>query len=121
MPITSRQQGTFQIRQVVYSNAGAHNMDTSGYELRDMEDLAFFWENAQVDFDAIFSPGLGIRFSPTVFNDLEKTKRGSSEKSIVLDEEEDKENSQTTLKFERPTEPPSLLRSRPFGTTRIEN
>ena len=48
---------------------------------------------------------------------------GSAENPIVLDEEEDKENSApttTTPVSERPTEHPRLLRSRPFGT-RIEN
>ena len=40
--------------------------------------------------------------------------RGSFENPIVLDEEEDKENSSaTTPVSERPTEPPRLLRSRP--------
>ena len=38
---------------------------------------------------------------------------------IIVDDEEDKENSApttTTPESERPTEPPTLLRSRPFGT-----
>ena len=42
---------------------------------------------------------------------------------IIVDDEEDKENSApttTTPESERPTEPPRLLRSRPFGT-RLEN
>ena len=47
---------------------------------------------------------------------------GSAENPILLDEEEDKENSPpiTTPVSERPTLPPALLRSRPFGT-RIKN
>ena len=47
---------------------------------------------------------------------------GSAENPILLDEEEDKESSPptTTPVTERPTRPPALLRSRPFGT-RIEN
>ena len=42
---------------------------------------------------------------------------------IIVDDKEDKENSApttTTPESERPTEPPRLLRSRPFGT-RLEN
>ena len=43
---------------------------------------------------------------------------------IMVDDEEDKENSAptttTTPESERPTEPPRLLRSPPFGT-RLEN
>ena len=48
---------------------------------------------------------------------------GSVENPIVLDEEQDKENSApttTTPVSERPTEPPRLLRSRAFEA-RIEN
>ena len=43
---------------------------------------------------------------------------------IIVDDEEDKENSAptitTTRESERPTQPRRLLRSRPFGT-RLEN
>ena len=48
---------------------------------------------------------------------------GSAENPILFNEEEDKENSPpttTTPVSERPTQPPALLRSRPFGT-RKEN
>ena len=46
---------------------------------------------------------------------------GSSKNPIVLDEEEDKDDSPSrTQASERPTEPPRLLKSRPFGR-RIEN
>ena len=42
---------------------------------------------------------------------------GSAEHPIVLDEDDDKENSlPTTPVSERPSEPPRLLRSRPFRT-----
>ena len=47
---------------------------------------------------------------------------GSAENPILLDEEEDKENSPspaTTPVSERPRQPPALLGSCPFGT-RIE-
>ena len=46
-----------------------------------------------------------------------------AENPILLDQEEDKQNSPpstTTPVSERPTRPPALLRSRPFRT-RIEN
>ena len=39
---------------------------------------------------------------------------------IVDDEEDEKKSAPTTPESERPTEPPRLLRSRPFGT-RLEN
>ena len=72
--------------------------------------------------DAVFRPGIDIPFSPTTFDDL-SMREGSVEKPIVLDKEEDKENSPpapSTPESVRPTEPPRLQRSRPFGA-RIEN
>ena len=72
--------------------------------------------------ESVFRPGIDTPFSPTVFDDL-LMGDGSVENPIVLDEEEDKENSApttTTPVSERPTEPPRLLRSRTFGV-RIEN
>ena len=98
-------------------------MDTSGYRVSssDLDDVEFYWENNQLDIDAVFWPGIDTPFSPTAFDDLEMG--GSAENPILLNEEEDKENSPapaTTPVSERPTQPPALLISRPFGA-RIEN
>ena len=71
--------------------------------------------------DSMFRPRIDTPFSPTKFGDL--SMKGSVENTIVLDEEEDKENAPSppsTHVSERPTEPPRLLRSRTFGV-RIEN
>ena len=37
-------------------------MDTTGYELSDLEDIKFFWENPQVELDAVFRPGKKLPF-----------------------------------------------------------
>ena len=87
----------------------------------DLEDVEFYWKNDQLDVDAVFKPGIIIPCLPTAFDDLETA--GSAENTILLDEEEDKGNSPPTTTppvSERPTRPPALLRSLPFGT-RIEN
>ena len=69
--------------------------------------------------DAVFRPGIDTPFSPTTFDDL-LMGDGSVENPILLDEQEDKENAAPTApESARPTEPPRLQRSRPFGT-RIE-
>ena len=71
--------------------------------------------------DSVFRPGIDTSFSPTAFDDL--SMGGSAQNPIVLDEEEDKENSPpapSTPESVRSTEPPRLQRSHPFGT-RIEN
>ena len=121
VPITPKQEGTMEMRDEVLSSVGAQDLDTSSYQVSDLEDIEFNWENSQLDMDSVFRPGIDTPFSPTVFDDL-LMGDGSVENPIVLDEEEeDKENAApTTPVSERPTEPPRLLRSRPFGA-RNEN
>ena len=103
----------------VLSSVGAQEgLDRSGYQVSaDLDDVEFYWENDQLEVDALFRPGIDTPFSPTAFDDLELA--GSAENPILLDKEEDKENSPpttTTPLSERLTRPIALLRSRPFGT-----
>ena len=111
-----------EMRGEVLSSVGAQDLDTSSYQVSDLEDIEFKWENPQLDMDAVFRPGIDTPFSSTTFDGL--SMEGSVENPIVLDEEEHKENSapptRTTTVSERPTEPPRLLRNRAFGA-RIEN
>ena len=121
VPIIPNQEGTMEMREEVLSSVGAQDLDTSSYQVSDLEDIEFNWEDTQLDMDAVFRPGIDTPFSPTVFDDL-LMGDGSVENPIVLDEEEDKENAPppTTPESVRPTEPPTLQRSRAFGA-RIEN
>ena len=99
---------------------GAQDLDTSSYQVSNLKDIEFNWEKLQLDMDAVFRPSIDTPFSPTSFEDLSMG-GGSVENPIVLDEEEDKENSPPSIpEFVRPTEPPMLQRSRAFGA-RIEN
>ena len=96
------------MRDEVFSRVGAQeDLDTSGYQVSaDLDDVEFYWENDQLDLDAVFRPCIGTPFSLTAFDDLEIG--GSAENPIQLDEDEDKENSPpttTTLVSERPTRP----------------
>ena len=119
VPNTPNEEGTMEMRDEVLSSVGAQDLDTSSYQVSDLEDIEFNWEDSQFDVDAVFRPGIDTPFSPTTFDDL--SMGGSVENPILLDEEEDKENSPpSTLESIRPTEPPRLQRSHPFGT-RIEN
>ena len=122
VPITPNQQGTFDMREEVLSSVGAQDTDTSGYELSDLEDIEFSWEDPAVDMDSVCRPGIDTPFSPSIFDDFQM-EGSTATNPIIVDDEEDKENSApttTTPESERPTEPPRLLRSRPFGT-RLEN
>ena len=120
VPITENQEGKMDMRDEVLSSVGAQDLDTSSYQVSDLEDIDFNWENPQSDTDAVFRPGIDTPFSPTTFDDL--CIERSVENPIVLDEEEDKDNAPppTTPESVRPTEPPRLQRSRAFGA-RMEN
>ena len=109
VPITPKQEGTNKMRDEVLSSVGAQDLDTSSYQVSDLEDIEFNWESSQLDMDAVFRPGIDTPFSPTTFDDL--SMEGSVENHIVLDEEEDKENAPpppSTPESVRPTEPPRL-------------
>ena len=109
-----------EMRDEVLSSVGAQDLKTSSYQVSDLEDMEFNWEDSQLDMDAVFRPGIDTPFSPTMFDDL--SMEGSVVNPIVLDEVEDKENAPppTTPESVRPTEPPRLQRSRAFGA-RMEN
>ena len=120
VPITPNQEGTMEMREEVLSSVGVQDLDTSSYQVSDLEDIEFNWEKSQLDMDAVFRPGIDTPFSLTTFDDLLKGD-GSVENPIVLDEEEDKENAApTTPESVRPTEPLRLQRGRAFGA-RMEN
>ena len=120
VPIIPNQEGTMEMRDEVLTSVGAQDLDTSSYQVSNLEDIEFNWENSQLDKDSVSRPGIDTPFSPTVFDEL-LIRDGSVENPIVLDEEQDKENAPpTTPVSERPTELPRLLRSRAFGA-RIEN
>ena len=125
VPVTPNQQGTHKMWDEVLSSVGAQDMDTSGYQVSssaDLDDVEFYWENDQLDDDALFRPGIVTPFSPTVFDDL-KMGGGSTGNPILLDEGEGKENSpplSTPPVSESKKRAPALLRSRPFAT-RKEN
>ena len=120
VPVTPNQQGTFEMREEVPSSVVAQNTDTSAYELSGLEDIECSWEDPAVDVDSVCSPGIDTPFSPSVFDDFQMN-GSTAANPIIVDDEEGKENSAPTTKTttpvaERSTEPPRLLRSRPFGT-----
>ena len=122
VPITPNQQGTFEMRKEVLSSVGAQDTETSGYELSDLEDIDFSWEDLAVDVDSVYRPGMDTPFSSSIFDDFHMQESTAANPKIV-DDEEDRESSApatTTPESERSTEPPRLLRKRPFDT-RLEN
>ena len=79
--ITQKKEGTMGMRDEVLSSVGAQDVDTSSYQLTDLEDIEFNWDNPQLDMDTVFWPGLHTPFPPTTFDDLSMD--GSVENPIV--------------------------------------
>ena len=64
-------KGTFVMRDEVLSSVGAQDMDTNGHQLSDLDVVEFYWENEQLDIDAVFRPGTDTPFFLSTFNDFE--------------------------------------------------
>ena len=117
--VTPHQQGTHEMWDEVFSSVGAQDMETSGYQVSDLHDLEVYWGIDQPDVHALLILCIDTTFPPTPFEDLGMG--GSAGNPILLDKEDDKENSpSTTPVFEKPTRPHAWLRSCQF-TTRKEN
>ena len=118
VPIIPNQKETFEIREEVLSSVGAQDTDTRGYELSDLEDIEFSWEDPAVDVHSNYRHGNDTPVSPSMIDNFQM-EGSAAANPIRVDDEEDKENSApttTTPESERPTKPPRLLRSLPFGT-----
>ena len=94
------------MRDEVISSVGAQDMDTSGYQVLDLDDVDFYLEKDELHVNAVFIPGTDTTFSPSTFNNFEMV--SMAENPILIDEEQDKENSTppphaTTPVSERPT------------------
>ena len=95
----------------VLSTVGAKDIDSSGYQMSDLDDIEFHWDDPVLDMDAVFLPGKDTLFSHSMYTNFQM---GSmSENTILIDEEKDKGNSPpplpTTPVAERPTQPPVLI------------
>ena len=111
------------MREEILSSVAVQDTNTKGYELSDLEGFEFSWEDPAVDVDSVYRLGIDTPFSPSIFDDSQM-KGSTAANPIIVDDEEDKEKSAprttTTPESERPTEPPRILRTRPFGIL-VEN
>ena len=62
VPITQSQEGTMEMRDEVLSKVGAQDINTSSYQVPDLEDIEFNWEKSQLDMDAVFRPIIDAPF-----------------------------------------------------------
>ena len=89
------------MRDEVLSSLGAQLMDTSGYQVSDLNDVEFLRENDQLHLDAVFRLGKDKPFFLSTFNDF--LMGSMAENTIPIDEERYKENSPP------PSHPPNPL------------
>ena len=68
--ITPKQQGISETREEVLSSIGAQDTDTRGYELSDLEDFEFSWEDPAVDMDNVYRAGIDTPFCPSIFDNF---------------------------------------------------
>ena len=66
--ITPNQQGTLEMREEVLSSVGAQDTDTSGYEISDLEDIEFRWEDPAVEMEIVYRLGIDTLFFPSIFD-----------------------------------------------------
>ena len=62
VPITENQEGTMDMRDEVLSSVGAQDLDSSSYQVSDLGDIEFNWENPQMDMGAVFRQGIDTPF-----------------------------------------------------------
>ena len=93
-----------EMRYEVLSKVGAQDMNTSGYQVSDLEDVEFYWDICQLHVDVVFKTGIATRFSAWIFIDFEM---GSiADNPSLIDEEQHKGNFPplpSTPVSERPT------------------
>ena len=106
----------------VFSCAGAQDMDTSRYQVFDLDDVELYSEKDQRDVNAVFRLHIDIPSHPSTTNIFEIV--SMAENSIRIDGEQDMEISPlphpTTPVPERQIQSHPLTTIRFFGT-RIEN
>ena len=64
-------------------------MDTSGYELSDLDEIDFLWKNPQLKLNSAMRPRIDFPYFPLAFDSLELGE--SVENPILLVNEEEKE------------------------------
>ena len=121
VPVTPNQQESMEMRDGVFSSVSAQEMDISGFQVADLEDFEFHWDDLDLNMYAVFLPGMNTPFTRSNSENFELG--STAEKPILVDEEQHEENSPllpTNAVSKRPTQRPVLIKNHPFRT-RIEN
>ena len=68
--ISQNQEGKMEMRDELFSSVVAQDLDTSSYQVSDLEHKEFNWETSQMDIEAVFRPSIDTPFSPSKLDDL---------------------------------------------------
>ena len=76
------------MRDEIHSSVGAQDMDTTRYQLSNLEDIEFHWEDPEFNMDAVFRPSIDTPFSPSTFDDFPMSLLAKN--LILVDEKQDR-------------------------------
>ena len=65
--VIPEQRWTLDLRDEDLSSLAEQDMNTSGYQVSDLEDIKFHWENLYLDVDAFFHTRIDILSLPQTF------------------------------------------------------
>ena len=89
-----------EMRDEVLSSVGAEDMDTSEYQVSDLEDFQFHCEDLDLKMDAVFRPGTYPPDSRSTFKEFEVASRAENLITIV-----EEENNEKTPRFQQSLSP----------------
>ena len=94
-----------QMQDKVISSVAAHEMDTSGYQASDLEDIEVYWEALDLNTDTDSRPGIDTPFWTLIFTDFEIIPMIQN----PIDKEDDKEDSLLLTPYQSLKDQLSLL------------
>ena len=63
VPVNPNHQWNMQVQDEVFSSVAKQDIDTSGYQLSDLEVIHFPWEDSDVNVDVVLQSGIDTLFS----------------------------------------------------------
>ena len=108
--ITPNQQGTIKMRDEMLSRIDAPDMDTSGSQVSDLENIEFLCEDPDLTMDYVLQRGIDGPFCPSTFNTFRWVQWQKTHFTQLTTQNCSLWDTHKTLEF---------LRIHPFGT-RIE-
>ena len=91
--LTFNQKENMEMRDEVLSSVDAQDMDTSRYQVSDLENIEFHWEDVNLNMDAFFLQGIDTPFPLHLSTIFRWDQWLKTENPFLIDEEQDMETS----------------------------